>query len=59
MLALYVDDTLATENPDFMKATDKIYENFESKPPYFSPFPFVGMTVQDDQQGYFVEQTEY
>lgn len=56
MLAVYVDDTLAAGNDEFMKLTDKIPEQFESKPREFAPFIFSGVIINNDRLGYFLEQ---
>lgn len=53
MIAVYVDDTLAGGDADFIKLTYKIPEKFESKPPKFPPFLFTGVEINEGQLGYF------
>lgn len=45
MLAIYVEDTLAAGNSEFMKLKEKITEEFESKPREFSMFFFAGVMI--------------
>lgn len=59
MIAVYVDDSLAAGNQNFMNLTNKIPEDFDSKPKAFPPFLFAGVMINTDQSGYFLVQKNY
>ena len=58
-MAVYVDDTLASGNPAFLQLTDKISETFESKPREYPPLMFAGININEEGEGFFLEQTQY
>lgn len=59
LLAVYVDDTLAAGTSSFEKLTDKIPQEFESKPKEHPPLLFAGININKLEDGYFLEQADY
>lgn len=58
-LALYVDDTLASGNHQFLKLTDKILEISNLNDQSFHRLSFLISLSTKKGSGYFLEQTQY
>lgn len=54
-MAVYVDHTLDSGNPQFQKLTDQIPKTFESKEKEYPPFAFSGININKEIYGYFTE----
>lgn len=59
MLTVYVYDTKAGEIEAFMKLTNKISEEFNSKPKSFPLLLFAGVMINPHPLGYVLEQNKY
>lgn len=59
ILALYVDDTLAVGNAEFIKRTNKFPEKCKWKPRESPPHLFAIVMINQNPLGYFPEQTNY
>lgn len=59
LMGVYVDDSLSAGTDEFLTLTDKIAEEFESKPRESPPFQFAGVQIDNDPQGYVLEQHKY
>lgn len=58
-MAVDADGTLASRDLDFEKHKQEMPKTFESNKKYYHPFVFAGITINKDNNGYFLEQTEY
>lgn len=59
MIAVYVNGTIAAGNSDFIKPTEKIPEECESKHRKFPSFQFSGVMINKEPLGYFLEEKKY
>lgn len=59
MLAVYVDETLATGMDEFITLTNKIKEEFKSEPHECRPFLFSGGMINSHIDGVFLGKRKY